>query len=98
MKIHNYTKINDAYLRQIQAAPRKDKHNAADKTRSNAASRKDEIVLSPRATEIRELGDKVKTYPEVRQGKVEAVKQRIQSNAYTVNGKMVAESILHLLG
>jgi len=98
MKIQNYSKIYDAYLRQAQAT--QDKNNtgsAANGARSSGSSKKDEIILSPRATEVRELAEKVKTYPEVRQGKVEAVKQQIQANTYAVNGKLVAKSMTDLL-
>jgi flagellar biosynthesis anti-sigma factor FlgM len=100
MKIHNYLKINDAYLRQAQAAQQKDKRDSAspsDTSRSSGLSAKDEIVLSPRATEIRILEDAAQTFPQVRQGKVEAIKKQIQANAYALDGKLVARSIIDLL-
>ena len=99
MKIPSYlsSKISDAYLRQAQATKQREGNNS----RSVPISRKvkqDEIVLSPRATEVRRLEELAKDVPEVRQDKVEAVKTQIESRTYNVNGKLVAKSIADLLG
>ncbi len=99
MRIPGYSnaKISDVYLRHVRASQRKDTGD----TRAASGSRKtkkDEIVLSPRATEIRELEGAAKAIPEVRQEKVEAIKGQIESKTYTANGKLVAQSIADLLG
>ena len=98
MKIPNYlnVKINDAYLQQTRTTRR----NSGNDTRATSESRKakrDEIVLSPRVTEIRELEGAAKAVFEVRQGKVEAIEGQIASDTYNVNGKLVAQSIADLL-
>lgn len=111
MKIPDYlnVKISEAYLRQSQAAQRK---NTA--TRTQAASRstpahtsgrsrgqqkpRDEIILSSHATEAREFEAIARVIPEIRQDKVDAVRTQVESKAYSVNGKLVAKSIIELLG
>ncbi len=99
MKIPNYLKIkiHDAYLQQARAAQRKSGRNSRT-TSGSQEVKKDEIVLSPLATEIRELEGAAKAIPEVRQEKVEAIKGQIESKTYTTNGKLVAQSIADLLG
>ena len=98
MKIPNYlnTKINDAYLHQARAKQSRGSENTRT-TSESLKVRKDEIVLSPRATELRELEGSAKSIPEVRQEKVEAIKGQIASRTYNVNGKLVAQSIADLL-
>ena len=98
MKIPNYlnVKVNDAYLQQARAAQRKNGHNSRTMSGPQKA-KKDEIVLSPRATEVRELEEAAESVPEVRQEKVEAVRGQIESKTYNVNGKLVAQSIADLL-
>lgn len=65
---------------------------------SNSIGKKDEVVISSNASEVRRLGELTKTFPEVREDKVTYIKEKIQNSAYTVNGKAVAESILDLVG
>ncbi len=98
MKIPNYlnVKINDAYLQQTRATQRKNGHKPGI-TSGPQKVKKDEIVLSPRATEVRELEGAAKSVPEVRQAKVEAIKGQIESNTYDVNGRLVADSMADLL-
>lgn len=98
MKIPDYLtlKVSDAYLRQSQATQRKDRHDARA-TSELREPKKDEIILSARATEVRKFEGLVKTIPEVRQEKVEAVKRQIESRTYTVDGKLVAKGIADLL-
>ena len=98
MKIPNYlnAKINGAYLQQARATRRKDEQSSRIMSGSQKV-KKDEIVLSPRATEVQELEGAAKSVPEVRQEKVEAIKGQIESQTYNVNGKLVARSIADLL-
>lgn len=98
MKIPGYlnAKISDAYLQQTRVVQSKDRQKLHSVPESRKA-KKDEIVLSPRAAEARELEGKAKSIPEVRQEKVEAIKGQIESKTYTVNGKLIAQSIADLL-
>lgn len=99
MKIPNSlnAKIGDTYLQQARAAQRKGGNTTRSTSKSQNA-KKDEIVLSPRATEIRELEEATKAVPEVRQEEVETVKRQIEANTYNVKGKLVAQNIADLLG
>ncbi len=99
MRIPGYSnaKVSDVYLRHVRASQRNDTSD----TRASSGARttkKDEIVLSPHVTEIRELEGAAKAISEVRQEKVEAIKRQIESKTYTTNGKLVAQSIVDLLG
>ena len=98
MKIPGYSnaKISDVYLRHTRSLRREETRDTGVASESRKA-KKDEIVLSPRATEIRELEGAAKAIPEVRQEKVEAIKGQIESKTYTTNGKLVAQSIADLL-
>ena len=98
MKIPNSlnARISEVYLQQSRAAQRKGGNDTRSTSKSQNA-KKDEIVLSPRATEIRELEEATKPIPEVRQAKVEAVKRQIEANTYNVKGKLVAQSMAGLL-
>ncbi len=89
-------KISDAYLQQTRAAQRKGGSNIRSTFKSQNA-KKDEIILSPRATEIRELEGATKPVPEVRQEKVEGIKKQIESKTYNVKGRLVAQNIADLL-
>ena len=102
MKIPTYLnlQISNAYLQQSRAPQRKNKQDARDTLdgiRSNEKPQKDEIIFSPRATEILEIEGQAKAIPEVRQEKVEAIREQIESRTYTVNGKLIAKSISDLL-
>ncbi len=99
MKIPNSlnARISDTYLQQSRATQRKGSKDASATSKSQTA-KKDEIVLSPRATEIRELEETTKPIPEVRQEKVETVKRQIEANTYNVKGKLVAQNMSGLLG
>jgi len=77
MKIYNNYQnphINKTYLRQSRATEQKKSASESGKPKE-----KDEIVLSPQANELRKLEEAAKSIPEVRQEKVEAVKERIES-------------------
>ena len=107
MKIPDYlnVKISEAYLRQSRAAQRKSTsahtQAASRATHAQAGGQqkpRDEIILSSHATEAREFEAIAKVIPEIRQDKVNAVKTQVESKAYSVNGKLVAKSIVDLLG
>ena len=94
MKIPGYynSQISKAHLQKSQVTQRKKPKPESGKLK------KDEMVLSPRATEVREFEELSKTIPEVRHEKIGAVKKQVQSKTYTVDGKAVARSIIDLLG
>ena len=70
---------------------------AAQHKTSTSESRKpkeDEVIISPRAAEVRKLTEMAKDLPDVRKGKVEAIKKQIQSGEYKVSAESVAKSII----
>lgn len=99
MKIPGYmnVKINDAYLQSVRPNQVK-KGNDNSNAPGPLKTKKDEIVLSPRATEIRELEGAVKAVPEARQEKIEAIKGQIASSTYNAKGVLVAQKISDLIG
>lgn len=96
MKIFGYNdNINRIYKPLTKPTRLKDERTSIFST---SVGKKDEIVISSNASEVRKLGELVKTFPEIREDKVAYLKEKIQSSAYIVNGKAVAESILDLVG
>lgn len=98
MKIYDYSnpKISGAYLKQYQAAQRKDTGGARASELRNSG--KDEVLLSQSITEVHNLEGLVKSLPDLRQDKIETIKSQIESNTYNVSGKLVAKSISDFLG
>ncbi len=98
MKISSYltSNISDAYLKQSRATRPKDKGDVVG-TSESRKPKKDEIVLSPRAIEVRKFEGVMESIPEMRPEKIEVIKGQIESGAYTVDGRMVARSIINLL-
>ena len=96
MKIPDYlnSKIGDVYLQQLRGA----KGNEARAASEPQKTKKDELILSSLATEIRDVTEKAKDIPEVRQGKIDAIKEQVEARTYNVDGKLVAKSITDLLG
>jgi negative regulator of flagellin synthesis FlgM len=63
------------------------KENAVDSTA-------DKVELSGWKQEVARLKDKVKALPDVREDKVAAVQEKMNSETYNVKGELVARSIL----
>ena len=95
MKIPSYINVNDAYLRHIRAIQSKSKGPRG--VSESRKQEKDEIILSPRSAEVRQIEELIKDIPDVQSRKIESVKKQIESNTYAVNGNMVAKSIIDFL-
>ena len=97
MKISGYynslQRIDKSYLRQLR--PTDEKKSASDLSKTK---KKDEIVLSPRASELRKFEELAKTVPEVKQDEIGAIKKQMESGEYSVSGRSVAKSIVDFLG
>ena len=90
MKINDKTNING--FESVKDAQKKSElKNQAD--RSTKAS-SDKISISDSAKETSTLIKSVKNSPDVREDKVNEMKMKIDSGAYDVSGKMVAEKIV----
>ena len=96
MKIHEYihSKIGNTYLNQSRATKRGDNdRNVSGPKRA----KKDEIVLSSHATEVRKFEELAGTMSDVRPEKIEALKGQIDQGTYDVEGRLVAKGIADIL-
>jgi negative regulator of flagellin synthesis FlgM len=59
-----------------------------------SVSKRDEVVLSPKAQEFSQLLQKLKSMPEVREEKVAELTARIEAGEYAVDAKDIAEKML----
>jgi len=97
MRIPSYlsAKIRDAYINQLSETKRK---RTSEELRASGSDKAkvDEIILSSRAAEIHKAEELSKKIPDIRQEKVDAIKEQIESKKYNVNEETVAESIIDL--
>ncbi len=61
---------------------------------SKPAGTEDRVNISDRSKEVADLMASVNRLPEVREAKVQDIKQRVDAGTYTVDPQKVAESIL----
>lgn len=54
----------------------------------------DRVALSGKAKEVHSAAEQLKTIPDVRSEKVEALKARVENGTYSVDGKIVAARLL----
>ncbi|MCX8111075.1 MAG: flagellar biosynthesis anti-sigma factor FlgM [Syntrophorhabdaceae bacterium] len=54
----------------------------------------DRVELSKKSQEVEKLVQKTKAIPDIRQDKVEKIKEAIKSETYNVRGELVAKSLL----
>ena len=92
MKITNdkQTSAPDTLLKSVVNKPLKE--SVYDLKSNNDIA--DKVELSSRKQTIEKLVEKVKAMPEVRQEKVDQVKESIKDGTYNVRGELVARSIL----
>ncbi len=95
MKISNNqtNKILSLYTQQSQAAGAKGKATDAGAT-AKPAGQRDELVLSDRAREIQLAMRTAKASPDIREERVRAIKEQIQSGTYSVPAEDVARMML----
>jgi negative regulator of flagellin synthesis FlgM len=68
---------------------------AKSTTRAQAsASKRDEVVLSPKGQEFSQLLQKLKAMPDVREEKVASLTAQIETGKYTVDAKDIAEKMI----
>lgn len=76
-------------VQKTQSATPKDK--AAETRKTNPS---DTVDISPRSKEIADIMTSVNKLPEVREEKVQEIKQSVDAGTYTVDPRRVAEKIL----
>jgi len=95
-----FTKV-DTYVKNIG----RDKGKASASSRESskgAPSTVDRVVLSSKAQEIHEMKKLLNSIPDIREGKVAQIKERIENGTYEIDGKkialkMIKESLLNEL-
>jgi len=68
--------------------------NSSSANNKPAEQSTDVIEVSSQAREIAQLVDRAKCLPEIREERVEALRQLVQSGKYDVSSKEIAEAIL----
>jgi len=89
-------KINNNNISKMLSAYNKQNLNTT-KTKENESTRlkrKDEINISDEAKEIQSLMKKLKDMPEVRQEKINEIKEKINSGNYEIDPEKIAEKML----
>ncbi len=96
MQISNnqMNKILSLYAQQSKATAAKGKTTDPSATAKPAAQR-DELVLSDRAREIQLAMKAAKAAPDIREERVQALKEQIQSGTYSVPAEDVARMMLN---
>ncbi|MCX5810678.1 MAG: flagellar biosynthesis anti-sigma factor FlgM [Proteobacteria bacterium] len=92
MKITNNKQPNvlDTLLKSVDNKPLKE--SVPDLRGNNNIT--DRVELSSKKQTIEKLIEKVKALPEIRQEKVDQIKEAIKTDTYNVKGELVARSIL----
>ena len=88
-----FTKVN---FEKLEGSKETRKKNADGSSGTNASSEGDNITLSDKAKDISRLTSQLKSAPDVRQERVNELKQQISDGTYNVSGKKVAEKIINL--
>ncbi len=93
MKIENlYQNFNIQNSEQVKQTP-----SEAQKVATNAQEapvREDRVELSQTARDIKKIESVLKTTPEVRTEKVNALKEQIETGSYQVDSQKVANAML----
>lgn len=99
MKISNFQYLvgKKIYQEHIKDKGREAKKEEEVKTPSPSSPSKDDYVMSQEVRMLKELLQEADRQPEVREGKVQAIKARIQSKGYEVNTELLARVMLGLI-
>lgn len=65
-----------------------------DSAKPVSAEQRDQVDVSSTGKEISKLVERAKQLPDIRQERVEALRQQVQSGKYEVSSKQIAEAIL----
>lgn len=84
--------IVDNYIKSVGPASSKQKEAISDSEKAKDLS--DKVEISQRGLDTAKIIERVKAIPEVRQDKVESIKQALDSGKYKINAEKVAKGIL----
>jgi negative regulator of flagellin synthesis FlgM len=93
----NVNEVNapqQTHAQRTQPVKPKDAEPGQSSQTSTVSNSSDHISMSNRAAEVRRLVAKVGGLPDVRQPRVDSVRQRIQSGQYQVSSVKIADAII----
>jgi flagellar biosynthesis anti-sigma factor FlgM len=100
MKVENdkKTSLLDSLVRPNQLKTQKDQSGKGVEGKGDG-NHTDTVELTSRKEEIERLKERVKAAPILSQGKIDRIREAIQTETYNVKGELVARSIIksHLL-
>lgn len=70
------------------------KQSSTPTKKINKTDKRDEVSLSENAKEFQNIYQKLKNVPDVREEKVDRIKEQLRTGTYNVNSEEVAEKIL----
>lgn len=89
--------INQSKIGQIMKTYQKNtkvSQNKKTEKKSGLLGKKDQLNLSTEGQEIQRAIKKAKEHPDIRQDKVDEIKQKIDTGTYKVDSKKVAEKMI----
>jgi len=95
MRIFGYydsSQIDKTYLRPRSVDQKKSVSDSAK------VKKTDEIILSPRASELHKFEEMAKEFPDIQEEKSDAIKRQIEFDEYKIDGRSVAKCIIDLIG
>ena len=88
MKINNNDINMNKIMKAYQNLNQQDNNNVNKKTKS------DQVSISNEAKEIQNIKETLEDKPEIRQEKVDQIKNQIQNGTYQVDSQKIAEKII----
>ncbi len=93
------SKVDDATLQMIQQYQKTEKVDKVEDRASEKAGAanlvpEEKVNLSTTAKDVQTLNSAVSQLPDVRQEKVQALKEQVEKGAYQVNAEQVAEKMV----
>ncbi|MDX9746200.1 MAG: flagellar biosynthesis anti-sigma factor FlgM [Syntrophales bacterium] len=87
--------INDATVQMMQQYQKNDGlKQEAERTVAGVASPREKVDLSTRAKDVQAIRNAVAGMPDIREEKVQELKDRIEAGTYNVSGEKIAEKIV----
>jgi len=87
----NLTTTLQTYAGKVQQAPQP---APADNGKEQSSAKGDTVSLSREAKEISAIRQKLEETPDIREGKVAEIKNKIDTGTYNVDGQKAASAIL----
>ncbi|GAB6138160.1 flagellar biosynthesis anti-sigma factor FlgM [Halanaerobaculum tunisiense] len=86
-------KINGSRLSKIAKHYNQRQENKSKETNKN--KQKDQVSLSDEAQQLQNIKEQIDYSPQIRQEKVDQIKQQVKEGTYNVSGEEVAKDILN---